>query len=296
MTLRRTVRNLKTVGAKVTGIAEEIHNDLITVKIFGSGQRMTNLPLASQRVNVGDLVQISYATNGRPYVHAYTDVYYDDSASIEPALPWSEPRQLSTLDAVRVSSSVSIEFETDIIIGGMFGFSHKDFDPIFNTIEYDYNNMFDVENNGFKCQTDGRYLVHFVFAFSKPPKETGLDGFIRMGMIRKDEPGGMSSYYIGCLKLIRWTCADYPEEYVCGSASIITTVYRGEYIFPTITPQWGYAGIKLDEEGHEYWDVFKTRATFLSSPGRFPIMEMWKISDATRGGGEGERDWYLDNA
>jgi hypothetical protein len=68
MSLKRLVKLTKLRGSKVYGVVELSMLGKATIKLVGSSQRLTNLPIFGENVLTGDMVIIDYSAEGRPYV------------------------------------------------------------------------------------------------------------------------------------------------------------------------------------------------------------------------------------
>lgn len=70
--INRTVTSSATMEATVEDVAQIGNTQLATVRLRGSGSRMTNLQVVGGTVAVGDSVTVDMATGGKPYVRPNT--------------------------------------------------------------------------------------------------------------------------------------------------------------------------------------------------------------------------------
>lgn len=161
MSLIHKVKSTKTRASQVYATVELALLGVATVRLTGSDQRMTNLPVYGRQVKTGDTVIVDYSAEGRPFVRV----------SIEKSLVTKPPTNVivndNTVDsddgfiAGKVSLTIDTIF-TDTIVGDTFTWT-----PIvFDRQLYDITNIYSSTSGIFGALPQGQYICNLNLGFS----------------------------------------------------------------------------------------------------------------------------------
>ena len=133
MSLRKSITRTVTSSATMTAIVEDIaqigNTQLATVRLQGSGNRMTNLQVVGGQVAVGDSVTVDMSSGSKPYIRPNTpapttidsveyeemlDTFEDNTDDIDPTADYA-----TALDKLLKEASKSLVckiFNGDVIV------------------------------------------------------------------------------------------------------------------------------------------------------------------------------------
>jgi hypothetical protein len=252
--LRHPIQNTKTRGAKTFAIVEEAYQNLVTVRLGTTGARLTNLKTLSPNLAPGDQVIVDFASNDQPYVRAVPKPSSQAINLTTGATP-AEENELIEVYAARVTTSGPVEF----LAYRYDGINPKSFFPVFTEAIFDTANM---HTNGYLvCRSPGRYFVHTTIAITAPSYETGWEA-ADIGIVQTTIRSGGQRWR-------RWSNKNNDAPTIV-SCNTIVTQYPGDSLLVRIALDWGSS-------------VRKSTVVLLHEPGKYPILEAWKISDIGSG-------------
>lgn len=136
-TFDQQVKSTGKAGNFVYGILQEIRNGHGTVLITGSGQRLTNLALLSDNLEVGQTVIVDYSSGVPPFIRGHGTATSQEQKEVIVGLDSIQQ------DIMIEDVSASVMGRTDQIIG------HYQTLLTFSTAVFDEYSMFDPYNPGF---------------------------------------------------------------------------------------------------------------------------------------------------
>lgn len=159
MSLIRDVRTAKKEGATVHAKVEEVHFRKATIKLVGSSQRMTNIPIyGDQNIVPGDEVVVDYSGE-TPYVRTTIKPEYPDENLTAAEEPESTVNFVKGFVALKVGLTGNKSF-TDTFSYAGYTWRPVKFDKIF------YDN-YDLYNNGVIGPVPtGQYILTVNLGFS----------------------------------------------------------------------------------------------------------------------------------
>lgn len=186
MSLRSQVRNTLTRGAQVLAAVEGYASGYASVRVAGTGSRLTNLP-CTEAVRPGQTVMVDYSAEGRPIVRPWTlapEVVTPSPLQVvtaserldpleDPKLTWEEDEFVS----VRVTKTSSWIMPLDWYNPLEPMEPYLASNPVrFNTTLWDTHGMLISSGNfmgGFTMRLGGHYFVRLTVAF--PESYAGLE-------------------------------------------------------------------------------------------------------------------------
>ncbi len=161
MNLSQKVKAAKTRASQVHATVELSLLGVATVRLTGSNQRMTNLPVYGRQVKTGDEVIIDYSSEGRPYVR----VPIEKSLVTKPSTNVIVNDNSADSDDGFVAGKVSLTIDTiftDTIAGDTFIWT-----PIvFDRQLYDITNIYSSTCGVFGALSQGQYICSLNLGFS----------------------------------------------------------------------------------------------------------------------------------